>query len=320
MGDENPIHTLGDYSKPSHEGYINTIELPKGNNVVSVTTRNFRIKIPTVLPTILPTVPPSPDHTPTLPDITLALPDYSPTSDIESDPSEDLSSDHILPLLTISPFLSSVDDTTDSDTPDTPPSPTHDDSARDSSSDSSSEASSDFHLDASSDSSSRHSLSDHSSPDLPSTYARPSRKRCRSLMPYVPALPYASRALSPVRADLLPSPKRIRDSDYLSDVEVDFRESSESSRSRGTDVGVDDDIERFDESHSEPKIDHVQATITACFDFPDIIKSRGIDVRVVAETIARDKVGTDTRDMVEGGDDRVTHPVMSDDVQEERAA
>ncbi|GJY69896.1 MAK10-like protein [Tanacetum coccineum] len=33
MGDENPIHTLGDYSKPSHEGYRNTIELPVGNNV-----------------------------------------------------------------------------------------------------------------------------------------------------------------------------------------------------------------------------------------------------------------------------------------------
>ncbi|GJW97861.1 MAK10-like protein [Tanacetum coccineum] len=34
MGDENPIRTLGDYSKPSHEGYRNTIELPEGNNVV----------------------------------------------------------------------------------------------------------------------------------------------------------------------------------------------------------------------------------------------------------------------------------------------
>ncbi|GJZ92509.1 hypothetical protein Tco_0664574 [Tanacetum coccineum] len=34
MGDENPIRTLGDYSKPSHEGYKNTIELPVGNNVV----------------------------------------------------------------------------------------------------------------------------------------------------------------------------------------------------------------------------------------------------------------------------------------------
>ncbi|GJT53537.1 hypothetical protein Tco_0988591 [Tanacetum coccineum] len=27
MGDENPIHTLGDYSKPSHEGYRKTIKL-----------------------------------------------------------------------------------------------------------------------------------------------------------------------------------------------------------------------------------------------------------------------------------------------------
>nr|GEV64313.1 hypothetical protein [Tanacetum cinerariifolium] len=33
MGDENPIRTLGDYSKPSYEGYRNTIELPARNNV-----------------------------------------------------------------------------------------------------------------------------------------------------------------------------------------------------------------------------------------------------------------------------------------------
>nr|GEV38229.1 hypothetical protein [Tanacetum cinerariifolium] len=34
MGDENPIRNLGDYSKPSHEGYRNTIELLVGNKVV----------------------------------------------------------------------------------------------------------------------------------------------------------------------------------------------------------------------------------------------------------------------------------------------
>ncbi|GJT39316.1 hypothetical protein Tco_0939181 [Tanacetum coccineum] len=34
MGDENTIRTLGDYSKPSHEGYMNTIELPVGNSVI----------------------------------------------------------------------------------------------------------------------------------------------------------------------------------------------------------------------------------------------------------------------------------------------
>ncbi|GKF43423.1 hypothetical protein Tco_0129975, partial [Tanacetum coccineum] len=34
MGDENPIRTLVDYSKPSHEGYRNTIDLPEWNNVI----------------------------------------------------------------------------------------------------------------------------------------------------------------------------------------------------------------------------------------------------------------------------------------------
>ncbi|GJW84613.1 histidine kinase-, DNA gyrase B-, and HSP90-like ATPase family protein, partial [Tanacetum coccineum] len=43
----------------------------------------------------------------------------------EPDPYEDPSSDHIPQLPAISQFLSSDDDTTDSDTPDTPPSPTH---------------------------------------------------------------------------------------------------------------------------------------------------------------------------------------------------
>ncbi|GJU34321.1 hypothetical protein Tco_1182675 [Tanacetum coccineum] len=42
MGDENPIHTLGDYSKPSHESYRNTIELPVGNNVVPLRSDTIR--------------------------------------------------------------------------------------------------------------------------------------------------------------------------------------------------------------------------------------------------------------------------------------
>nr|GEY19307.1 MAK10-like protein [Tanacetum cinerariifolium] len=33
---ENHIRTLGDYSKPSHKGYRNTIKLPEGNNVVPI--------------------------------------------------------------------------------------------------------------------------------------------------------------------------------------------------------------------------------------------------------------------------------------------
>nr|GEX38332.1 hypothetical protein [Tanacetum cinerariifolium] len=257
--------------------------------------------------------------------------------DLESDPSEDPSSDHIPPLPAISPFLSSTDDTTNNDTPDMPPSSTHDTpfieitpttqrspviprhqviilaprqpipyrrpyryhpngplhmlTARKRVGPFIIRGIFRFHSDSSSDSSSRHSLPNHSSLELPSTFARPSRKRRRPPMASIPALSHVSKALSPVRTDLIPSPKRIKDSDYLTDVEVDPRENSEQSRSRGTDVGVDDDIESVDES-------------------------RGIDVRVVAETVARDKVGADTRDIVKGGDNRVTHLVVLEDVQE----
>nr|GEV85713.1 hypothetical protein [Tanacetum cinerariifolium] len=42
LTDENPIHALGDYSKPSHEGYRNTIELPVGNNVVPFRSDTIR--------------------------------------------------------------------------------------------------------------------------------------------------------------------------------------------------------------------------------------------------------------------------------------
>ncbi|GJT93775.1 MAK10-like protein [Tanacetum coccineum] len=43
MENENPIRTLGDYSKPSHEGYRNTIELPDGNNVVPLRSDTIRL-------------------------------------------------------------------------------------------------------------------------------------------------------------------------------------------------------------------------------------------------------------------------------------
>nr|GEW21230.1 hypothetical protein [Tanacetum cinerariifolium] len=133
----------------------------------------------TEIPTIAPTTPLSPNYTP-------ASSNYSPTPDTEFNPSEDPPSNHIPPLPGISLFLSLTDDATNSDTP---PSPTH---ARDSSLDSSL----DFHSDASFDSSSRHSLSDHSSFDLLSTFARPSRKRRRSPMTSVPALSPVFGALS----------------------------------------------------------------------------------------------------------------------------
>ncbi|GKB41765.1 zinc finger, CCHC-type containing protein [Tanacetum coccineum] len=43
MGDENPIRTLGDYSRPSHEGYRNTIELPEGNNMVPLRSDTIQL-------------------------------------------------------------------------------------------------------------------------------------------------------------------------------------------------------------------------------------------------------------------------------------
>ncbi|GJS49081.1 zinc finger, CCHC-type containing protein [Tanacetum coccineum] len=43
MGDENPIRTLGDYSKPSHKGYMNTIQLPVVNNMVPLQSDTIRL-------------------------------------------------------------------------------------------------------------------------------------------------------------------------------------------------------------------------------------------------------------------------------------
>nr|GEW33244.1 reverse transcriptase domain-containing protein [Tanacetum cinerariifolium] len=43
MGEENHIRTLGDYSKPSHEGYRNTIELPIENNVAPLQFNTIRL-------------------------------------------------------------------------------------------------------------------------------------------------------------------------------------------------------------------------------------------------------------------------------------
>ncbi|GJW37572.1 hypothetical protein Tco_0060492 [Tanacetum coccineum] len=43
MGEENPFRTLGDYSRPSHEGYRNTIELLDGNKVVPLRFDTIRL-------------------------------------------------------------------------------------------------------------------------------------------------------------------------------------------------------------------------------------------------------------------------------------
>nr|GEV46164.1 hypothetical protein [Tanacetum cinerariifolium] len=257
------------------------------------------------------TIPPSPDYTPTSPDYTPALPDYSPTSDTETDPSEDLSSDHIPPLPATLPFLSSTNDSSGSDIPDTTPSPTHDhfdldDSSRDSSSSSSpsspSETSSDPSLDDLSDSSSDHSLPVPSSgirpshhlcllvqsiprlydviidrPSHDSSSVSPSRKRSRSPATSVPLSSPIPGSLSYACANFSPSPKRIWSSEFAIELEAEINE---------------------------------------CIGYANALRDRGIDARVVVEAVDREEIKTGARGSVEVRVDRVTHPVISDDILE----
>ncbi|GJY50911.1 hypothetical protein Tco_0441758 [Tanacetum coccineum] len=238
--------------------------------ITSPATQTDTPVIPIETPIIPPTIPPSSDYTP-------ASPDYSHASDSESDPSEDPSSDHIPPLPDISPFLSSDDDPTDSDAPDTPSSPTHDTPFT--------------KITASTQRSPI--IPHHSSPD-----AGLSRKRRRSPMTSVLALSPVSGALSPVRADLIPSPKRVKDSGYLAEVEVDHRETS---------LRDNAIIRVSDKPHLEQDID---PEIDECFAYADALRDRGIDARVVVEAIDQDETETVVRGPVKVRVLRVTHPVM----------
>ncbi|GJV18904.1 hypothetical protein Tco_1367924 [Tanacetum coccineum] len=309
-----------------------TISTTVPNTTPSVTPPTTHIDT-TLIPTVSLTIPPSPDYTP-------ASPDYSPASDTESDPSEDPSSGHIPPLPATSPFLSSTDDSSNSDTPDTPPSPTHGTPFTEMTL---STQSTPVASDALSDSASSHSSSDHSLPapssgmrpshhlcslvpsiprlsaaisDRPShdsSSASPSRKRSRSPAASVPLSSPIPGALSYARADLLPSPKRIRSPESATDLEVSSAEGSEPSRYRGTDLEMDDDVERSDGIDIDPEI---QAEIDECIAYADALRVRGIDARVVVEAVDREEIETGARGPVEVRVDRVTHPVIADDIPE----
>ncbi|GJT95476.1 putative reverse transcriptase domain-containing protein [Tanacetum coccineum] len=328
-------------------------------------------------------LPPSPDYTP-------ASPDYSPASDTESDPFEDPSPDCIPPLLSISPFLSSIDDSSDTSgalrrrvmilapgqhIPHGRPYRYHpnrlvhimtarrrvgslptyhlvvrhsvDYSSSDLfTSDDSSETSSDSSLHDLFDSSSGYSSSDHSSPTLPSgmrsshqlcssvpsiphsssatterpshsSSAVPSRKRSRSPTTSVPISSPIPGALSPARADLLPPPKRIRSSDFATDLEDCSDESFESPIPRETSLRDDVVVRGSDEPYSEPNINpEIQAEIDECIAYADALRAEGIDVRVVVKTVAREEVKTSVRGLVEVRVERVTHPTVLDDIPE----
>ncbi|GJR19945.1 putative reverse transcriptase domain-containing protein [Tanacetum coccineum] len=272
----------------------------------------------TLIPIVSHTIPPSPDCTP-------ASPDYSPASDTEFDPSEDPSSDHIPPLPTTSPFLSSTGDSSDSDIPDTPPSPTY-------------ETSLDSSTDALFDSASSHSSSDHSLP-TPSSGMRPSHHLC-SLVPRIhhssaaisdslsrdsfSTSPSCKRSRSPAasvllsspilgalsyaRADLLPSPKRIRSPESATDLEGCSEDSFEPYVPREDGLGVD-----FEDESSEPS----RSRGTDLEEDVDVVRNKGIDARVVVEAIDQGEIKTGVRGPVEVRVDRVTHLVRFQDHTEE---
>ncbi|GJW25927.1 hypothetical protein Tco_0039738, partial [Tanacetum coccineum] len=97
----------------------------------------------------------------------------------------------------------------------------------------------------------------------------------------VPALPLVYGSLSPVCADLIPSPKRVRDSAYPADVEVDPRDASLRDDSI---VGMLLEIE--------------------------------IDARVIVEAVDQEERETSARGSVEVRVERVTHPAMPEDIPE----
>nr|GEW39360.1 hypothetical protein [Tanacetum cinerariifolium] len=271
----------------------------------------------TPIPIVSSTIPPSPDYTPTSPDYTPALPDYSPTSDTETDPSEDPSSDHIPPLPATSPFLSSTNDSSGSDIPDTTPSPTHgtpfnettlstqrsptasgkrvgpslmrhsndysfldhfdlDDSSRDSSSSSSSSSPSETSSDPSSD-----DLSDSSSDHLlpaPSSGIRPSHHLCLLVQSIPRSYDVIIDRPSHDSSSVSPSRKR--------------------SRSPATSVPL-----------SSP----IPGSLSyACADFLPSPK------RIWSSEFATEleEIKTGVRGSVEVRVDRVTHPVIVDDIHE----
>ncbi|GJY25121.1 putative reverse transcriptase domain-containing protein [Tanacetum coccineum] len=227
-----------------------------------------------------------------------------------------------------------------------------DDSSRDSSSSSSSKTYSDSSADALSNFASSRSSSDHSLP-TPSSSMRPSHhlcslvlsihrpsaviferpshssssaspscKRSRSHAASVPLSLPIPGALSYARADILPSPKRIRSPGTATDLEgcledslepyvpreaglgVDFEdEISKPSRSRGTDLEVDVDVVRSDGLDIDPES---QAEIDECVRGP---------VKVRVDRVTHLMVADDIPEPAQEGAEEVTYETLGDLVQ-----
>nr|GEV59232.1 retrovirus-related Pol polyprotein from transposon TNT 1-94 [Tanacetum cinerariifolium] len=240
-----------------------TIPTTIPNTTLSITSPATHIDT-TSIHIISSIIPPSLDYTPTSPDYTPASPDYSPAYDIETDPSEDPDMPDTPPLPTHGiPITETSLSTQRSHVASGPvhmmavrkrvrPSPTHrlavrhlvdysssdhfvsDDSLGDSSSSSSSSSlvpsiprSSDAIIDR---------------PSHNSSSTSPSRKRSRSPAASILLSLHIPGALSYARADLLPSPKRIRISEFVTELEVSSEDSFEPYVHRETYLEMDVDI------------------------------------------------------------------------------
>ncbi|GJT17982.1 hypothetical protein Tco_0876688 [Tanacetum coccineum] len=229
--------------------------------------------------------------TPASPDYTPASPDYSPASDTESDPSKDPPSDHIPPLPAISPFLSSTDDSSDT-------------------------------------SSALHRRVMILAPWQPIPHDDCEEEGWTVTYPYLvvrhsvdysssdhfaldDSLRDSSSKFPSARADLLPSPKRIRSPESATNLVVSLTESFNPSTSRGTEVEIDVDVERSDGLDIDPKI---QAEIDECVAYADALRAKGIDARVVVEAVDREEIKTGAKGPVKVRVDRVTHSVIADDI------
>ncbi|GKB24591.1 hypothetical protein Tco_0863992, partial [Tanacetum coccineum] len=111
--------------------------------------------------------------------------------------------------------------------------------------------------------------------------------------------------------------KRIRSSDFVTDLEVSLDKSYESSVPRENGSRVNVDVRGSDEPYSDHDIDpEVQEEIDECISYADALRAGGIDARVVVETVAREEVEMSSRGTFEVRDDRVTHLVVYDDIPE----
>ncbi|GJX34091.1 hypothetical protein Tco_0245648 [Tanacetum coccineum] len=156
----------------------------------------------------------------------------------------------------------------------------------------------------------------HSLCDSPTaTSARPSRKRCRSPTLSVHVASPVLRALSLVRANLLLPHKRIRDFNTVTDFEVSSEEGYVLNIPR--EIGLRVDVKDSYEPYTYPNVDFdIQADINAYIEFADDIAARWTDVRVKDETAAKEEVDSSIRGTTEIGVDRVTHPVVTNDIDE----